>query len=90
VGSLSANDGAQRNQASISSGLGGRGRSRGELERAGQPDDVDLLPGYPCFAAAGERTIEELRGDDFVIAADQDRHSPGGAKAAGKVSHVSG
>jgi hypothetical protein len=87
VGSLSADDGSKSNQARIAPGLCCSRRTRSQLECAGQPDNVDLVTGDPGFAAARERTIEELPGDEFVVAAYQDRHSPGGAKAAGEVRH---
>jgi hypothetical protein len=87
VGSLAPDNGPKSNQARISAGACGRSRSGSQLECAWQPDDVDLVAGNPSFAAAGERAIEELLGDEFVVAAYEDRHSPGGAKAAGEVSH---
>ena len=90
VGSLPTDDGSKSNQARIAAGLCRCRRTGSQLECARQPDDVDLVKGDPGFAAAGERTIEELLGDEFVVAAYEDRHSPGGAKAAGEVSHVSG
>src|SRR5918994_5691946 len=87
VGSLPPDDGSKSTQTRVAAVLRRCRRTGSQLECARQPDDVDLVTGDPGFAAAGERTIEELLGDEFVVAAYQDRHSPGGAKAAGDFSH---
>jgi hypothetical protein len=36
---------------------------------------------------ASECPLEKLGGDQLIVAAYQDRHSPGGAEAAGEVGH---
>ena len=84
---FSPDDRAQRDQTGIPAGLRRRRRRHRKLERTGQPHDVHLLARKPCFLAAGEGSLEELGGDQLVVAAYQDRHSPGGAEAAGEVGH---
>src|SRR5215217_3744839 len=41
------------------------------------------------FRAAGKRAIEKFPRDQLVVAANQNRDSPRGAQAAGKVGHES-
>ena len=78
-------------QAGIAPGLG-RGRRCGrKLECSRDPDDIDVCHGQSGFLATGQRTLEQLGRDQLVVSAYQDRHPPGGAKAAGEVGHgVSG
>ena len=65
---------------------GRRGRA-GSSNAPGSHTTSTLLAREPGFPAAGERPLQELGGDQLVVAAYQDRHSPGGAKATGEVGH---
>jgi len=84
---LAPDHGAQRHQARVRTRVCRGRRSRGKLERSWHPYHVNLFPGQSGFAAAGEGTFEQSLGDQLVVAAHQDRHSPRGAKATGKVGH---
>jgi len=87
VRGFSTDDRSQRDQTGIPAGFRRRRRRHRELERTGQPHDVHLLTRQPGFLTAGERPLEKLGGDQLIVAAYQDRHSPGGAEAAGEVGH---
>jgi hypothetical protein len=87
VGRLSPDDSSQGNKARVSPGFRRRRGRRGELESTWKPDHVHFLARKPGFLTAGECPIEQLGGDQLVVAAYQDRHSPGGAQAAGEVGH---
>jgi len=78
---------SKRDQTAIPAGFRCRRRGHRELKRTGQPDDIDLLARKPGFVTAGEGPLEKLGGDQLIVAAYQDRHSPGGAEAAGEVGH---
>src|SRR3954451_5441087 len=78
---------AQGDEAAIPSGRAGRGRGDRQLESPRHPDDIDLVVGHARGTAAGPRALEQPRGDQLVIAAHQDRHAPGGAKAGMELGH---
>jgi len=63
MGSFSANDRTQGNQAGVSPGFGGCGCRTRELECTRQPYDVHLLARKSCFPTTRERAIEQLPGD---------------------------
>ncbi len=88
---VSPNDGAESHDTAVGPGFRrDRGGSR-QLECAGEPHHIHHVPLHPCFAAAQQGTLQELGGNQFVVAAHQDRRPPAGAQPAGEVGHwVSG
>jgi hypothetical protein len=87
VGGVASDDRAQRHQAGIRPGIRRRGRRGRKFECTRDPNHVDHVPGDSGFSAACEGAFKQSAGNQLVVAADQNRHSPGAAKATGEVGH---
>ena len=76
VWSIATNNGPQGNEAAVPMGLCGHRCGGRQLEGTGEPYHIDSIPRYTGLTAAGQSPLEEFGGDQLVVAAYQNRHSP--------------
>ena len=87
VGCFSPDDRTQSNQAGVIPGFRSDSSRGRQLECPRNPDDIDVLRIETGLATARHGAFKQRAGDQLVVSAYQDRHSPRGTQATGEVGH---